>query len=90
MPSKSTIYVSDFSNNRLEPIQYNLITVHTLRSSISLRKLTLRRLQYVLVDFNVGQWVDCRDTVNQWLEATILDASTMREVQDSLPEVLDS
>ena len=30
MPSKSTIYVSDFSNNRLEPIQHNLITIHSL------------------------------------------------------------
>ena len=26
------------------------------------------------IGYQKGQWVDARDTVNQWLEATILDS----------------
>jgi len=33
----------------------------------------------------IGQWIDCRDTVNQWLEATIIDIVTPEEI---LPETV--
>ena len=55
----------------LEPIRQSLLTVHTLLSTmpnLSTQAPTRRgRL------FFVGQWLDVKDTVNQWLEATVME-----------------
>lgn len=32
-----------------------------------------------------GQWIDCRDTVNQWLEATVVDIVSPKDILNSLP-----
>ena len=42
-----------------EPVRQGLLTLHTLLHPSR--------------QFYRGQWIDCRDTVNQWLEATIVD-----------------
>eukprot|EP00816_Leptocylindrus_hargravesii_P011214 CAMPEP_0196824792 /NCGR_PEP_ID=MMETSP1362-20130617/92682_1 /TAXON_ID=163516 /ORGANISM="Leptocylindrus danicus, Strain CCMP1856" /LENGTH=1093 /DNA_ID=CAMNT_0042205129 /DNA_START=462 /DNA_END=3743 /DNA_ORIENTATION=+ len=58
----------------LEPIRQNLMTLNTM----------LRHHDANLADgavdsvdgnrrFYRGQWIDCLDTVNQWLEATVID-----------------
>jgi len=31
-----------------------------------------------------GQWIDCRDTVNQWLEATVVDIVSPKDILNSL------
>ena len=33
-----------------------------------------------------GQWIDARDTVNQWLEATIIDIVTPHDILNSVPK----
>lgn len=43
----------------MESVRQGLLTMHTLS--------TVNR------QFYEGQWIDCRDTVNQWLEATVVD-----------------
>jgi hypothetical protein len=65
----------------LEPIRQSLLTMHTLLSTMSdgsagnhaHRRITphpssLPRPR----DYFVGQWLDVKDTVNQWLEATVM------------------
>jgi Ubiquitin family len=45
----------------METVRQGLLTLHTLQSSSERRH------------FYRGQWIDCRDTVNMWLEATVVD-----------------
>lgn len=33
----------------------------------------------------IGQWLDCRDTVNQWLEATVVEIMTPEDILVSVP-----
>ena len=33
----------------------------------------------------IGQWLDCRDTVNQWLEATVIEIMTPEDILTSVP-----
>jgi hypothetical protein len=47
----------------LEPIQQTLWTLNTT---------TMNTNGHHHRQFQVGQWIDCRDTVNQWLEATVM------------------
>ena len=61
----------------LEPVRQGLLTLHTmLPNSINNthHPLAAQRQWYR------GQWIDCKDTVNQWLEATIVDIKTPDEV----------
>ena len=45
----------------LESVRQGLMTMHTMLPGRGAPKR-----------FSVGQWIDCRDTVNQWLEATVV------------------
>lgn len=60
----------------MEAVRQGLLTMHTIlptaRTNFSAEQqvqspLDVRRRWYI------GQWIDCRDTVNHWLEATISD-----------------
>ena len=52
----------------MESVRQGLLTLHTLLpSSEAATPLHVNRRWYM------GQWIDCLDTVNQWLEATIID-----------------
>jgi hypothetical protein len=55
----------------VEPVRQGLMTVHTLLPHATLTDenspLEANREWYR------GQWIDCRDTVNQWLEATVVE-----------------
>ena len=54
----------------LEAVRQGLLTLHTLQAESR--------------PFYVGQWIDCRDTVNQWLEATVVNIVDPREVLPDL------
>ena len=63
----------------LEPIRQNLMTIHTLLPHArnvgeAESPLDANRQWYR------GQWLDVRDTVNQWLEATVVDLLTPDQV----------
>eukprot|EP00980_Cylindrotheca_fusiformis_P007301 scaffold1525_cov142-Cylindrotheca_fusiformis.AAC.101 len=67
----------------MEPVRQSLMTLHTLlphaqqvHSDEVSSPLQANREWYR------GQWIDCRDTVNQWLEATIVE---ILEPDDILP-----
>ena len=55
----------------MEPVRQGLMTLHTLLPHANLTEtnspLEANREWYR------GQWIDCRDTVNQWLEATVVE-----------------
>lgn len=60
----------------MEAIRQGLLTMHTMLPPARLNFSTEPQIQSPL-DVNrrwyIGQWIDCRDTVNHWLEATISD-----------------
>ena len=63
----------------LEPVRQGLLTIHTLlphaqQVSELASPLDANRQWYR------GQWLDVRDTVNQWLEATVVDILTPDQV----------
>jgi len=57
----------------LESVRQGLLTLHTLTNNDTTQHFPQRT-------WYRGQWVDCRDTVNSWLEATIVDMATPNEV----------
>ena len=67
----------------LEAIRQGLLTMTTLLSTTSLAPLPdryeTRFPRRSSKRFYVGQWVDVKDTVNQWLEATIMDINTREQ-----------
>jgi len=61
----------------LEPLFQGLLTLNTLLSTITTEEpsptqLITGELPFQDIEYFEGQWVDCRDTVNNWLEATVL------------------
>jgi hypothetical protein len=69
----------------LEPIRQSLLTIHTLLSTMNTTagtaastRTTAERTDAPEMSISnprkyfVGQWLDVKDTVNQWLEATIM------------------
>lgn len=66
----------------LEPVRQGLMTIHTMLPHAQVREaadvtpspLAANRRWYR------GQWIDVRDTVNQWLEATIVDIIAPQDV----------
>ena len=60
----------DGGSRNFEPLRQNLLTIHTLLTSSQTRGAR----------WYVGQWVDVKDTVHQWLEATVIDIATAEEV----------
>lgn len=66
---------------QMEVIRQSLLTMHTmmdgqedLRSKNASHPLQAKRRWYK------GQWIDVKDTVNQWLEATVVDIMTPDEI----------
>jgi hypothetical protein len=79
----------------LEPVRQSLMTLHTMIDATSttttpstkatnLKKDTRHPLQAQRTWYK-GQWIDCRDTVHQWLEATIVDIKHPREILTPAP-----
>ena len=63
----------------MEPVRQSLMTLHTMVHSQTHTHLDGHRQWYR------GQWMDVRDTVNQWLEATVVDIVRADEI---LPQQL--
>lgn len=57
----------------MEPVRQGLMTLHTLLEGNSCNPNSGRQ-------FYRGQWIDCRDTVNQWLEATVVEVLKPHEI----------
>jgi len=62
----------------MEPVRQGLMTLHTMLDTAQTDQPWEASRQWYR-----GQWVDCRDTVNQWLEATVVDIA---HPDDILPE----
>jgi hypothetical protein len=68
-------------NERLETIKQSLQTVNTILETLnSQHNDDFQAFDYKLRHFYPGQWVDVQDTVEQWLEAQIVDISTNSQV----------
>ena len=67
----------------MEPVRQGLLTLHTMLETAQTTTDDEQRPWNVSRQWYRGQWVDCRDTVNQWLEATIVDIAYP---DDILPE----
>jgi len=69
----------------MEPVRQGLMTLHTLLphsqlcSEDGVSPLEANR------EWFRGQWIDVRDTVNQWLEATVVE---VLQPEDVLPDVI--
>jgi hypothetical protein len=62
----------------LETIRQSLLTLHTMLGAAGTSRQELDGKPNRT--FFKGQWVDVKDTVNQWLEATVIDVVTPEEV----------
>jgi hypothetical protein len=69
----------------MEPVRQGLLTLHTIGDS--LRSSTTEGAVPEHRQWYRGQWIDCRDTVNQWLEATVVEVV---QPQDILPVQLQA
>lgn len=68
----------------LEPVRQGLLTLHTMIEGNQLNMPTSSSCCCSRKWYK-GQWIDCRDTVNDWLEATIVD---IVDPDDILPNEL--
>jgi hypothetical protein len=60
----------------MEAVRQGLLTMHTILPPALRNFSAEQQTQSPLAvnrRFYIGQWIDCRDTVNHWLEATISD-----------------
>ncbi len=60
----------------IEHIRQGLLTTNTLLSTMNNQRTEdgiFSQLHVGEIKFYVGQWIDVKDTVSQWLEATIMD-----------------
>ena len=74
----------------LEPVRQGLLTLHTLlphaqaqaasAAASSSTAATSSTHDSVPRRWYVGQWIDCLDTVNQWLEATVVEIALPDDV----------
>ena len=82
----------------LEPVRQGMMTLHTMTNSLHSRsKMNAatgdtdtyvdekkQRSFDAVRSWYRGQWLDCRDTVNQWLEATVVDIVKPKDILNSL------
>ena len=74
----------------MESVRQGLMTLHTLlpiaeshQNSVANGTNSARNPLEHNRRWYLGQWIDCRDTVNQWLEATIVDMVRPGEILPS-------
>ena len=78
----------------LETVRQGLMTFHTLQQFHPATTTTCHdAIQPSPVPnrcgrhFYLGQWIDCRDTVNQWLEATVVSILYPRDIMHSYQNI---
>jgi hypothetical protein len=66
----------------MESVRQGMLTLHGMLATAT--TTTETTTETTVLDRNRpwyrGQWIDCRDTVNQWLEATIVDLIAPEEI----------
>ena len=70
----------------MEPVRQSLMTMHTLlgaNTPVGDEKEGHDARACMRREWYRGQWLDCRDTVNQWLEATIVEIKSPNEILPS-------
>jgi len=71
----------------LEPVRQSLMTLHTMIESKpqNVNESEVRKIGHLKVKrkWFKGQWLDCRDTVNQWLEATVVEIVSPKDILTS-------
>mmetsp|Transcript_16355 Transcript_16355/g.24097 ORF Transcript_16355/g.24097 Transcript_16355/m.24097 type:complete len:842 (+) Transcript_16355:162-2687(+) len=70
----------------MEPVRQGLLTLHTMTQGHQINS-SIVSSQCCSRKWFKGQWIDCRDTVNDWLEATIVDIANPNDV---LPKQLQT
>eukprot|EP00826_Nyctotherus_ovalis_P013019 TRINITY_DN1347_c0_g2_i8.p1 TRINITY_DN1347_c0_g2~~TRINITY_DN1347_c0_g2_i8.p1 ORF type:complete len:435 (-),score=107.97 TRINITY_DN1347_c0_g2_i8:118-1326(-) len=62
------------STESLETIRQNIHTTNTLLSSLTPITLSdpLKAFTFHGIKYQLGQWIDVKDTINQWLEAQVI------------------
>jgi hypothetical protein len=79
----------------MEAVRQGLLTLHTiLLDPVQQQQqpnslATISDPTQIQRRWYVGQWVDCLDTVNQWLEATIVQVVPSSEVLQSMSDTSD-
>lgn len=65
--------VNFLPQNSLEPIRQGLLSLRTLYNSLQTSETYSPDHRHLFVSrYYIGQWVDVKDTVQQWLEATVM------------------
>ena len=76
----------------MESVRQGLLTLHTLSPHARpVRNTTTNNHNHPLSSPRTwyrGQWFDCRDTVNQWLEATVVDIVMPEEILPNAVSVM--
>jgi len=72
----------------IEPVRQSLMTLHTMVESRPQNLDEIEQEQKIQTSakrkWYKGQWLDCRDTVNQWLEATVVEIVDPNEILKSV------
>jgi hypothetical protein len=66
----------------METVRQGLLTLHTLLPTAEQPSSPVQANR----QFYRGQWIDCRDTVNQWLEATVVEIVLPDEILPPLEQ----
>lgn len=68
----------------IEPVRQSLMTLHTMVGSrpqnLDEKEQQRKGETNAKRKWYKGQWLDCRDTVNQWLEATVVEIIAPNEI----------
>jgi len=77
----------------IEPVRQSLMTLHTMVGSrphdVDEKAQESKCQEYGKRKWYKGQWLDCRDTVNQWLEATVVEIVSPDEILKGTNQSLD-
>ena len=83
----------------LEPVRQGLLTTHTILHGAGLGPTSSLDIENLMPNsrgssglpprrFFRGQWIDCLDTVNSWLEATVVDIASPEDVLGIRPAAM--
>ncbi|OQS06218.1 ubiquitin family protein [Thraustotheca clavata] len=82
VPNEESSSTRAIPNAQLEHLEQGLLTIQTLLSTAEAPHLNEARTQSERASilrqnrqFYIGQWLDVKDTVNQWLEGTVLNTN---------------
>ena len=74
----------------MEPVRQGLMTLHTLFPHARVARGESQSPLEASRQWYRGQWIDCRDTVNQWLEATVVEIVKPDDILPPMRRLRDS